>query len=122
MFKSVHPIGDSDPQHIPVRDLAPGVAFYVNVLGFQVTEITSTHANLHRDAVQIRLDKNDLDPEQFSLYFEVEDVAALREEYAAKLLHPSELRMDTYGENRYQVFFVKEPYGVCFCLGTKQLA
>jgi catechol 2,3-dioxygenase-like lactoylglutathione lyase family enzyme len=120
MFKSVHPIGDSDPQRVPVRDLAPSVAFYVNVLGFEVAKVASTDANLTRDAVQIRLEKNDLDPEQFSLYFEVSDVVALREEYAAKLLHPSELRLDTYGENRYQVFFVKEPYGVCFCLGTKQ--
>jgi catechol 2,3-dioxygenase-like lactoylglutathione lyase family enzyme len=120
MFIRVHPIGDSDPQRVPVRDVAPSVAFYVNVLGFEVAEVTSTHASLTRDAAQIRLEKNDLDPEQFSLYFEVENVAALREEYAAKLLHPSELRMDSYGENRYQVFFVKEPYGVCFCLGTKQ--
>jgi catechol 2,3-dioxygenase-like lactoylglutathione lyase family enzyme len=120
MFKSVHPIGESDPQRVPVRDLAPSVAFYVNVLGFHLSQLDATSAQLQRDAVQIRLEKNELDPEQFSLYFEVEDVAALRQEYVAKLLHPSEVRIDAYGENRYQVFFVKEPYGVCFCLGTKQ--
>jgi len=35
------------------------------------------------------------------------------------LLHPSPLRVDDHGGNRYQVFFAKEPYGVCFCLGSK---
>jgi catechol 2,3-dioxygenase-like lactoylglutathione lyase family enzyme len=120
MFKSVHPIGDSDPQRVPVRDLAPSIAFYVNVLGFEVSHVDSERARLRRDDVEIHLEKNNLDPEQFSLYFEVQDVNALRQEYDAKLLHPSPLRVDEYGENRYQVFFVKEPYGVCFCLGTEQ--
>jgi len=119
MFKSVHPIGDSDPQRVPVRDLAPSIAFYVFVLGFKVIEVDANRARLQRDAVEIQLERNDLDPEQFSLYFEVADVVALREEYEAKLLHPSPLRVDDHGDNRYQVFFAKEPNGVCFCLGSK---
>ena len=119
-FNSVHPIGDTDTSALPVREIGPAIGYYTRVLGFEVVSRGDDQAVLRRDSAEIGLATNGADPEQASCYFEVSDVEALREELAAAGIDPSPLRMDEYGGKRYQVFFAKEPYGVCFCFG-KQL-
>lgn len=118
-FKGVFPIGDSDPQALPVKDIGPAIGYYTQVLGFTVISRDEVGAVLTRDDVTVGLQKNDADPEQISCYFSVSGVEKLREEYEAKGIAPSALRVDEHNGNRYKVFFAKEPYGVCFCFGQE---
>ena len=119
VFERVSPIGDTDTNGLPVKDIGPAVGYYTQVLGFSLVSKTSEGAVLRRDSVEIGLAKNDADPEQASCYFAVTNVEALREELAAKGIEPSPLRVDDYGGKKYHVFFAKEPYGVCFCFGQQ---
>ncbi|MBC8063713.1 MAG: glyoxalase/bleomycin resistance/extradiol dioxygenase family protein, partial [Chlorobia bacterium] len=85
----------------------------------QAVDRDKSSATLKRDKATIGLAVNGADPEQASCYFEVENLEQLREDLIMKGSSPSEMRMDQYGGNKYRVFFDKEPYGVCFCFGTK---
>jgi len=116
-FAGAFPIGDTDMQALPVRELGPAIGYYTQVLGFRVSQKTERTALLQRDAAQIGLAVNDADPEQASCYFAVNNVAALREELAAKGIEPSPIRPDQHGGRSMSIFFAKEPYGVCFCFG-----
>jgi lactoylglutathione lyase len=116
-FRGAYPIGDTDVQALPVKELGPAIGYYTQVLGFAVTDKGDSTATLRRDAAQIGLAVNGGDPEQTSCYFAVSDVAALREELAAKGIEPSPLRPDEHDGRQLVIFFAKEPYGVCFCFG-----
>ena len=116
-FQSVSPIGDTDVKSLPVCALGPAIAYYTQVLGFSLVVKTPNSAVLSRGRAEIVLEVNEKDPHQASCYFAVGDVDALHEEYSAKGIEPSALRVDEYGGKRYRVFFAKEPYGVCFCFG-----
>ena len=118
-FEGAYPIGETDIQALPVKELGPAIGYYTRVLGFAVEEKSDRAATLRRDAAQIGLAVNGSDPEQASCYFAVTDVAALREELAAQGIEPSPLRPDQYGEQSRIIFFAKEPYGVCFCFGQR---
>ena len=118
-FLSAHPIGGTDILALPVKEIGPAVAFYQQVFGFQATERGEKKASLVRDQATIGLAVNGKDPEQASCYFEVEDLEALREELIETGSSPTAFRIDNYGGSQYRVFFDKEPYGVCFCFGTK---
>lgn len=117
LFHGVYPIGDSNPLALPVREIAPAVAFYVHVLGFTLAEKGKNVAFLERDGVRIGLAESGADPEQASVYFGVSDADALRAEYDAKSLEPTEVRPNEHEGKRQRIFFAKEPYGVCFCFG-----
>lgn len=119
IFKGAYPIG-GDVMGIPVKEIPPAVGYYVNVLGFSVLERTDKTAKLQRDEATIGLSVNGEDPEQASVYFEVSNVEALHAELEAKGIAPSPLRTDLHDGETYRVCFAKEPYGVCFCFGTKQ--
>ncbi len=117
VFKGAYPIGDTDTQALPVKDLGPAIGYYTQVLGFSVVAKGEDTAVLRRDEAQIGLAKNGQDPEQASCYFSVSDVEALRRELDAKGIEPSAIRVDEHQGKHYRVFFAKEPYGVCFCFG-----
>jgi hypothetical protein len=117
IFNGVYPIGDTDTQALPVKELGPAIGYYTQVLGFSVASKGEKSAVLQRDGATIGLAVNGLDPEQASCYFPVSDVEALRHELDAKGIEPSPLRVDEHEGKRYRVFFAKEPYGVCFCFG-----
>ena len=116
-FQSVSPIGDTDPNALPVKEIGPAVGYYTQVLGFTLVSRNEEGAVLQRDAVTLGLKTNGEDPEQASCYFGVSDVEALRADLQSKGVEPSPLRVDTYGGKQYRVFFAREPYGVCFCFG-----
>lgn len=121
-FAGVYPIGETDVQALPVKELGPAIGYYTQVLGFAVTDRGDITATLRRDAAQIGLAVNDGDPEQASCYFAVSDVAALREELAAKGIEPSPLQPEEHDGRQLVIFFAKEPYGVCFCFGQPATA
>ena len=116
-FNGAFPIGDTDVNAIPVKEIGPAVGYYTQVLGFSAKERNAKRATLTRDDVTIGLEVNAADPEQASVYFSVSDVDALRQELAAKGIEPSEIRTDNHDGKTYRICFAKEPYGVCFCFG-----
>jgi hypothetical protein len=120
VFRSVHPIGDTNTDALPVKAIGPAVGYYTQVLGFTVVTKEADRAVLRRDDATIGLERNGQDPEQASCYFEVSDVDRLRAELDAAGIEPSAIRLDEYGGKQYRVFFAQEPYGVCFCFGQKQ--
>ena len=117
VFNGVYPIGDTDTNALPVKELGPAIGYYTQVLGFSLEEKEEGKALLRRDAARIGLAKNERDPEQASCYFAVSDVEALRREMEAKGIEPSLIRQDEHDGRSYRIFFAKEPYGVCFCFG-----
>jgi hypothetical protein len=114
-FKAVGPIGDTDTNALPVKEIGPAVGYYTQVLGFSLAERTATTAKLRRDDVEIGLAVNGRDPEQASCWFSVGDVDALWRELDSKLASPGIIDEQVFDGKRYRVFFAKEPYGVCFC-------
>ena len=114
-FKAVGPIGETDINALPVKEVGPAVGYYTRCLGFTLVSRDRTTAVLRRDDVQIGLSVNDQDPEQASCWFSVGDVDALRREYEAKGIGPGIVDEQQYDGKPYRVFFAKEPYGVCFC-------
>lgn len=114
-FKSSGPIGETDVNAIPVREIGPAVGFYTSCLGFSQESKDAKTARLKRDDVEIGLAVNGLDPEQASCWFSVGDVDDLWREYEAKGISPGIIDKQEYGGKAMRVFFAKDPYGVCFC-------
>ena len=114
-FKAVGPIGETDTNALPVKEIGPAIGYYTQCLGFSLVSKDATIAKLKRDEVEIGLAVNGKDPEQASCWFSVGDVDALRREYDAKGIGPGIIEEQNYGGKPLRVFFAKEPYGVCFC-------
>jgi lactoylglutathione lyase len=117
VFKGVYPIGGTDTNALPVKEIGPAVGYYTQVLGFALVAKDRESAVLKRDDAQIGLAVNGKNPEQASCYFAVSDVEALRRELDAKGIQPGNVRVQEHEGNPFRVFFAKEPYGVCFCFG-----
>ena len=87
-FKAVGPIGDTDPNALPVKEIGPSVGYYTQCLGFSLVSKDLASAVLKRDDVQIGLAVNGRDPDQASCWFSVGDVDALWHEFDTKCIAP----------------------------------
>jgi hypothetical protein len=114
-FGAVGPIGDTDVNALPVKEIGPAVGYSTQCLGFTLVSKDRTTAVLSRDGVRIGLAVNGRDPEQASCWFSVGDVDALWLELDARGIEPGIIDEQEFGGKRFRVFFAKEPYGVCFC-------
>ena len=114
-FRATGPIGETDSDALPVKEIGPAVGFYTRCLGFSPVSKDETTARLKRDDVEIGLAVNGRDPEQASCWFSVGDVDALWREYEARGLSPGIVDERVFDGMPYRTFFAKEPYGVCFC-------
>jgi hypothetical protein len=114
-FEAVGPIGETDVNALPVKEIGPAVGYDTHCLGFTLVSRNRTTAVLRRDNVQIGLAVNGRDPEQASCWFSVGDVAALWREYEEKGIGPGIIDEQEFDGEPYRIFFAKEPYGVCFC-------
>jgi lactoylglutathione lyase len=114
-FKAVGPIGDTDPNALPVKEIGPAVGYYTQCLGFSRVSKDHATAVLKRDDVQIGLAVNGRDPGQASCWFSVSDVDALWREFDSKCIAPGNIDEQEHDGKSYRVFFAKDPYGVCFC-------
>jgi hypothetical protein len=114
-FGAAGPIGETDIDALPVKEIGPEVGYDTQRLGFALVSKGGTTARHRRDDVEIGLAVNGRDPEQASCWFSVGDVDALRREYVGKGIGPGVIDEQEYEGTPYRVFFAKEPYGVCFC-------
>ena len=57
-FKAAGPIGDTDINALPVKEIGPAVGYYTQCLGFALVSKDRTTAMLKRDDVQIGLAVN----------------------------------------------------------------
>ena len=114
-FKAAGPIGGTDINALPVKEIGPAVGYYTQCLGFRLVSKDATTARLKRDDVEIGLAVNGRDPEQASCWFSVGDVDVLHCEYDAKGIAPGVIDEQEFGGKPLRVFFAKEPFGVCFC-------
>ena len=120
VFKGVFPIGDTDPQNLPVASVREAAPFYATVMGFSIAEETGAPhpaARLKRDAVEMVLAENGGDPEQSSCYLSVSDVDQAHAEMEQAGAAPSAVGTQEHGGSPYRVFFVRAPDGLCYCLG-----
>lgn len=119
-YQSVFPIGDTDPQNLPVADVDEAARFYVDSMGFTVqsrADSPEKAVTLQRDGITLRLCENGGDPEQASCYIGVSDVETAFRELQEKGAEVSEVRPQDHDGKNYRVFFVRAPDGLCFCLG-----
>ena len=119
-FLSVSPIGDTDPLDLPVADVRRAIGFYQEKMGFRVTELDEGAATLTRDAVTLRLAQNGKDPEQASCYLGVSDIDAVQREYHAQGI-TGEVSEMAHGGTTYRVIWVRDPDGLCYCLGQPKV-
>jgi lactoylglutathione lyase len=121
-YRAVYPIGDTDPDNLPVADVERAVAYYSAMFGFQAlgrSDGPPRSVRVGRDAVELGLAENGGDPEQASCYLDVSDVERARRELEAAGVDISPMRVDEHGGSYYRVFFAKDPDGICYCIGQK---
>ena len=114
-FGAAGPIGETNIDALPVKEIGPAVDYFTQCLGFTLVARDRTTAVLQRGDVQIGLEVNGRDPEQASGWFSVGDVDALCKEYEAQGIGPGNIDEQRYDGKPYHVFFAEEPYDVCFC-------
>ena len=119
-FLKISPIGNTDPDNLPVSNLAEAIAFYETYMGFVVESQHGTayrSATLYRDNIRIGLSENGEDSEQASCYISVNDIKLAHKELRHFGIAVSEIRVDEREGRKYRVCFVKDPDGLCYCLG-----
>ena len=105
------------PSHHSVTDAVPPL------LGQEGSQDRSVkRVILERDGIRIALAENGGDPEQDGCAFHTDDVEALRDEFHAtgldKIGKIDEETRD--GGQRFKVFFVIAPDGLCYWFGQRQ--
>ncbi|ARU60293.1 hypothetical protein CBW65_03860 [Tumebacillus avium] len=99
---------------IMVEDLDAAMTFYTEKLGFNVAFVSEWEYNgVERDGVQLHLGKdkaNPVTPHGVHLYFHVESVDALREEFLASGAITEEVKVvdQPYGNRE---LYVSDPFG-----------
>src|SRR5262249_41977821 len=105
---SVSPISNEDTRALPVKALAPAIAYYESIMGFTLIAQDATTAMLRRDDAEIGLVvKSDHRPsEAGSLAFAVDDLDALRSELTSRGGQPGEFGIDEWGGKQHRTFFM----------------
>lgn len=122
MFKGAYPISGEDLMALPVKEIAPAVAFYVKTLGFTALTEDAEKASLQRDDAIIGLvRKPDHKPgEAGSFAIAVEDLDAMRHELDGRGLDLSPVRIDHWNGKTFRVFFLREAEnGYCYCFNQQ---
>ncbi|MES2307001.1 MAG: VOC family protein [Gemmatimonadota bacterium] len=114
-----------DALDLPVADVAAALPFYTAVLGFNVASESDgppKRAVLERDGIQMAIVENGGDPTQDGCAFHVTQLELLFEEFKANGLDKVSANFDyeTHDGNRFKVFYVVAPDGLCFWFGERQ--
>ena len=112
----------NDALNLPVADVDTSIPFYEQTFGFSVVSrstVPHKSALLECDDVKIGLVENGGDPAQEGCFFEVDDVELAFSDINNRAPGESDLRVDSYGDTSYRVFFVVAPDGLCYMLGER---
>ena len=113
-----------DAMNLACADVDAAVPYYVSKMGFAVIERGDQPVKrvvLERDGIQMALTENGGDPEQDGCAFRTDNLVALRDEFIANGLDRiGAIDDDTQGGEKFRVFFVVAPDGLCFWFGEAQ--
>jgi catechol 2,3-dioxygenase-like lactoylglutathione lyase family enzyme len=109
-----------DTMSLPVADVEISAAYYVDKMGFQITDRADGRIVLSRDGLQMAINENGGDPTQDGVAFLVDDVDQLHAEFAGRGLEKlGDIKIESRDDGEYRAFFVVAPDGLCFWLGQK---
>ena len=124
VFKTVSPY-EKDEMNLPVENVDQAIPFYETIMGFKLVSRSDSpykSAIFERDNLKIGIAENGGDPSQEGCFFEVDNAETAFAELRANGLtkEDPDYRIDQYGKNRFKVFFVVAPDGLCYCLAERQ--
>ncbi len=115
-FVSAHPY-QNDVLALPVTDLDAAATWYSNSFGMAEVERrneSSPTVILERDGTKIGFAINGGDPSQDGAAILVADIHGMKDELVKRGVEIGELRVDERDGQKFQVFFVVAPDGLCY--------
>ena len=115
-FVAAYPY-QKDVLALPVRDLDPTVDWYSQHFDLQEVERRTDPVPsviMERDGIRIGFAINGGDPEQDGAAILVSGIAQIRDELQSKGAKIGNWRIDENNGQRFQVFFVVAPDGLCY--------
>ena len=116
LFEAAFPYAD-DIMALPVEDVERASAWYCDAFGLTEVERRDSPAPavvLARDDVQIGFAVNGRDPGNEGAAIRVTDIHRARQELEAKGIKTGDWRVDERDGQKFQVFFVIAPDGLCY--------
>jgi catechol 2,3-dioxygenase-like lactoylglutathione lyase family enzyme len=115
-FEAVFPY-QKDVLALPVTDLDAAAQWYSKHFGMREVERSAQPVPsiiLERDGTQIGFAINGGDPAQDGAAVRVSNISAIREEFESAGVKTANWRIDQRDGERFQVFFVVAPDGLCY--------
>ena len=116
LYEAAYPFAD-DVLALPVEDIDRAAEWYADRFGLiEVERRTAPRPTviLERDGVRIGFAVNGGDPSQEGAAILVTDIHRARDELQANGVKTANWRVDERDGQKYQVFFVVAPDGLCF--------
>lgn len=116
IFQSASPYQD-DLFGLPVTDLDQASSWYITHFGMTEVERKSEPCPaviLERDGVRIGFAINGGDPTQDGAAIRVQNIDALRSQLQSRGAAVGDLRVDDHDGEKFNVFFVVAPDGLCY--------
>jgi catechol 2,3-dioxygenase-like lactoylglutathione lyase family enzyme len=108
---------DGDILDLPVADIDSAIDWYSTHFGMELldrTESPTNRALLRRDGVQLGFAANGRDPSQNGAAITVPDAQSMRDDLESRGVEVANWRIDERDGERFQVFFVVAPDGLCY--------
>ena len=116
LYEAAFPYAD-DILALPVADIERASAWYCDAFGFTEVERRDSPAPtviLERDGIRIGFAVNGRDPGNEDAAILVTDIHRARQELEAKEIKIGDWRVDENDGQKFQVFFVIAPDGLCY--------
>ncbi|MCY4540551.1 MAG: VOC family protein [Chloroflexi bacterium] len=116
LYLAAFPFADDVPA-LPVKDIAQTVEWYGGAFGLKEIERRASPLPaviMERDGLQIGFAINGADAEKEGAAILVTDIQRARDELEAKGIKTVNWRVDQRDGQKFQVFFVVAPDGLCF--------
>ena len=116
LYLAAYPYAD-DVLALPVEDIARTVLWYSDAFGLSQMERRQSPLPaviMERDGVQIGFEVNGGDASQEGAAILVADIERARDELEAKGIKTGNWRVDERDGQKFQVFFVVAPDGLCY--------
>lgn len=116
LYVAAFPFAD-DVLALPIKDIAQTVKWYGEAFGLKEIERRSSPLPaviMERDGLKLGFAINGGDAEQEGAAILVSDIQRARDELEAKGISTANWRVDERDGEKFQVFFVVAPDGLCF--------